>query len=212
MTNIAKNCMTPRNRKSKNPCGGCFLNASLCICSQIPLITLNTKVTLVIHKNELAKTSNTGMLAIKALTNSTHIVRGASITAIDLSNLIQPEYINFLLYPSDTALELTPQLILNYKNEFHKPIHLIVPDGSWRQASKVHYRHKELQNLVRLKITTPNLDQLYFRREATIFGMGTLPAIAHALGVIENDEIKSQLITVYWSKLTRSFKSRGKLL
>jgi hypothetical protein len=39
--------------------------------------------------------------------------------------------------------------------------------------------------------------------------MATLQAIAHALGVIEGDHVKAQLLQLYRTKLARSLAGRG---
>ena len=65
-----------RKRKTIDPCERCGLHRSLCICGEIPLLSLATQVVLVIHAKELKRTTNTGRLAIHALLNSKMCVRG----------------------------------------------------------------------------------------------------------------------------------------
>ena len=105
-------------------------------------------------------------------------------------------YRTFLFYPSDNALELTKELV----NESSLPIQLIVPDGNWRQASKVHYRHPELFTVQRIKISTPNTSLYHLRAESTEYGMATLEAIAKALGIIEYEEVRNKLPLLYYKK------------
>lgn len=196
-----------RKRKPQAPCQGCFLHEDRCICWSLPSLNLKTKVSLIIHAKELKRTTNTGRLAVKALINSEMHIRGEDRQTLDLSNLLSSSYRTLLFYPSDDALELNKQLV----SECPLPIQLIVPDGNWRQASKVHYRHHELKNVPRVKISTPNTAVFHIRPETTETGMATLEAIAHALGIIEGNDVKEQLLQFYHRKLEETLKGRGQL-
>ena len=110
-----------------------------------------------------------------------------------------------MFYPSDDAVELDKELVA----QDHKPIQLIVPDGTWRQASKVHYRHHELKDVKRVMISTPNISKFHLRAQHRQEGMATLQAIAHALGVIEGDLVKDQLMKLYHAKLEQTLIGRG---
>ena len=196
-----------RKRKTKDPCLECYLHKGLCMCDLIPKLSIKTKISLVVHAKELKRPTNTGRLAIKALTNSVMKIRGNGKEPLDLTDLITDDYRNFLFYPCEDAIELTNDLV----SESSKPIQLIVPDGNWRQASKVHHRHKELSSLPRIMISTPNTSKLFMRAENTPEGMATLQAIAHALRIIEGEEVYEKLIGVYNEKLNRTLKARGLL-
>ncbi len=194
-----------RKRKTKDPCPDCFLHKKLCICSLIPDLETKTKVVLIIHAKELKRTTNTGRLALKSLKNSEMRIRGQSKVALDLSDLLAPNYQTLLFYPCDQASELTKE----YLQCFSKPIQLLVPDGNWRQASKVSIRHKELQFVPRVMISKPNLAKSHLRAESFEEGMSTLQAIAEALKIIESEEVYLKLMQVYQAKLENTLKGRG---
>lgn len=196
-----------RQRKTKSPCLECYLHKDNCMCHLIPQFTLKTKIALVVHAKELKRPTNTGRLAVKALTNSVMKIRGNVKEPLDLTELLNDEYRSLLFYPCEDSIELTKEFI----NQSDKPIQLIVPDGNWRQASKVHHRHKELSHLPRVMISAKNTSTLFMRAENTPEGMATLQAIAHALRIIEGEEIYEKLIAVYNEKLTRTLKARGLL-
>ncbi len=197
-----------RKRKTKDPCEGCALHKSLCICSVFPSLDLATRVSLVIHHRELKRTTNTGQLALRALKNSQQFVRGVGREAVDLSCLLDEAYQPLLFYPSDDAVELSAE----YLAQFNRPIHLIVPDGNWRQASKVAIRHPELSSVPRIKISTPNSSGVHLRVEHMAEGMATLEAIACALRVIEGEAVGDALGAVYQAKLNATLRGRGKAL
>ena len=123
--------------RCKDPCPICYFTRALCICDSIPTLDLNTRVCLIVHVNELKRSSNTGRLALRALVNSEMRVRGETREALDLSDLLTYRYRTFLFYPSVDAVELSHELVAQDRT----PIQLLVPDGSWHQAGKVQYRH-----------------------------------------------------------------------
>ena len=185
------------------------MNRSLCLCDLIPSINLKTKVSLIIHRRELKRTTNTGTLLTKSLINSEMRVRGeADRKALDLSDLLSPQYRSFLFYPADDALELNQDLVAADS----LPIQLIVPDGNWRQASKVQSRHPELKDIPRVKISTKNPSQFHLRKEHFPEGMATLQAVAYALGVIEGPAVMETLLQLYQTKLERTLIGRGQLV
>jgi DTW domain-containing protein YfiP len=91
------------------------------------------------------------------------------------------------------------------------PIQLIVPDGTWRQARKLHSRHPELKDVQRVKISAPNHSTFQLRAQSRPEGMATLQAIAHGLGVIEGDRVRAQLMKLYHAKIERMLVGRGLL-
>lgn len=176
-----------------------------CLCNDIPQLDLKTRICLVVHYRELRRTTNTGNLAVRALVNSEMRVRGEDRKGLDLSDLLTDRYRTLLFYLSEEALDLTPEFVAADP----RPIQLIVPDGNWRQASKVHYRHKELENVPRVMIKAANTAKYHLRAEHTEEGMATLQAIAHAMGVIEGDQVKAELLKLYNLKLERTLLGRG---
>jgi DTW domain-containing protein len=197
-----------RKRKTKNPCPECFLHLDNCICSLIPCLDLKTKVLLLVHAKELKRTTNTGRLAVKALKNSEMIIRGLDHERLDLTSRLTSNYQSLLFYPSADASELTKEFL----NQFDRPIQLLVPDGNWRQASKVHFRHPELKGIPRVKISKANESLFHLRAEATEEGMATLEAIAEALKIIEGEAVFKSLNDLYQAKLKATLKGRGQLI
>jgi DTW domain-containing protein YfiP len=155
--------------------------------------------------NELKRSSNTGRLAVKALVNSEMRVRGDTREALDLGDLLTDRYRTFLFYPSADAVELDSALVAQDRT----PIQLIVPDGTWRQARKVHTRHDELKDVQRVKIGAPDSSKFHLRAQHRPEGMATLQAVAHALGVIEGDHVKDQLMKLYDLRVERTMVARG---
>ena len=191
--------------KAIERCPVCDASRTLCMCAVLPRLDLRTKISLVIHHRELSRSSNTGLLALRALVNCELRVRGAGREMLDLSDLLSPQYRSLLFYPCADAVELNRQLIC----EDARPIQLIVPDGTWRQARKIHSRHQELKDLPRVKISTPNDSTFQLRAQSRLEGMATLQAIACALGIIEGDLAAAQLMKLYRARVDRTLSARG---
>jgi DTW domain-containing protein YfiP len=181
------------------------MNRLFCICDALPTLALRTRVCLVIHANELKKSSNTGRLALRALVNSEMRVRGEPGETLDLSDLLSERYRTFLFYPSKDAVELNEELLC----QDSRPVQLIVPDGSWRQAGKLLYRHPELKDVPRVKLGAAKAPKYYLRAQHRPEGMATLQAIAHGLGVIEGDRVETELMRLYDAKIERTLQAKG---
>lgn len=191
--------------KAKQRCQFCDASFTLCMCDELPRLELKTKISLVIHHRELARSSNTGLLALRALVNSELRIRGESREALDLSDLLSPLYRTLLFYPCAAAVELNREFVAADR----RPIQLIVPDGTWRQARKIHSRHPELIDIPRVKISAPNDSVFQLRAQSRPEGMATLQAIACALGIIEGDTVRAQMMKLYRSRVERTMMARG---
>ena len=175
------------------------------MCAELPRLNLRTRIALVIHHRELARSSNTGLLAHQSLVNSEVRIRGESREVLDLTGLLSPEYRSLLFYPSNDALELDHELVCHDV----RPIQLIVPDGTWRQARKIHSRHPELKDIPRVKISAPNHGIFQLRAQSRPERMATLQAIACALRIIEGDLVAAQLMKLYHARVDRTLRARG---
>lgn len=193
-------------RKTQNPCQRCALHLDRCICAFIPKLDLKTKLSLVIHSKELKRTTNTGTLAVESILSAKTFIRGKPNEPLDANSLLVPGYRSVLFYPSTDAIELNQDFL----NQSPLPIHLIVPDGNWRQASKVHYRISEFSHLPRVMIKSETKAVDLIRAESKPNGMATLEAIAYALGIIEGEAVKNSLLELYEKKLRATLEGRGK--
>lgn len=176
-----------------------------CFCSEVEQIEVNTRLLLVVHSKELKRTTNTGRLAVHSLGNSQLLVRGEMGNPLNLSPFLNGEYESLLLFPSKEAEELTPEVL----KRFRRPIQLIVPDGNWRQASKLEIRQKEISHLPKVMIKEKNEAAFHLRKENSIYGMSTLEAIAKAMGILEGKDVEQRLQHLYQLKLQRTLKGRG---
>lgn len=204
---VERNRATTRKRKTKNPCSRCSMHLALCICKQIPQLNLATRLILVVHAKELKRTTNTGRLATEALTNAKVLVRGQGKEALDLSSLLHEGYESVLLYPSEEAVELAD--FFAARPQGSAPLQILVPDGNWRQASKVSTRHPELAGIPRVKLSAAMPLAAVLRKEHFPNGLSTLQAIAFAFSVIEGPDVGQSLQQLYEAKLHATLRGRG---
>lgn len=196
-------------RKTQAPCQGCFLHIDRCICSQLKQVESLTRVDLVVHYKELKRTTNSGRLIEKLLKNQNLWVRGQLDAPLDHGSVLKKEdHVPLLLYPSDEAEVLSKDWVKQHKSE--KPFQLIVPDGNWRQASKVHYRIEEFKHIKRVTLSEENPDrENLLRLESKPDGMSTLEAIGRALGYLEGEDLKGHILNAYALKKEAVLKGRG---
>jgi DTW domain-containing protein YfiP len=145
------------------------------------------------------------LLALRALVNSEVRIRGEGRETLDLQDLLSSQYRTFLFFPSAESVVLDSELVAQDR----RPIQLIVPDGTWRQARKIHSRHPELKELPRVKVSTPDHSTFQLRAQSKPERMATLQAIAHGLGIIEGDPVRAQLMKLYQTKIDRTLIGRG---
>ncbi len=201
--------MSRRNNAAYR-CARCRMHATLCVCVLIPRLETRTRLVLVIHRAEVRKVTNTGQLAAEALSNSQVIVRGHEAEPQDAFTL-SAETRPLFLFPHEDAVPLSS--LASVPGD-PRPVTLIVPDGNWRQASKVRARVAGMRDVpcVSLPIGEPSIYRL--RTEAHPFGLATLEAIARSLRILEGPdgaEVERALLHVFRAMVERTLWSRGDL-
>lgn len=122
--------------------------------------------------------------------------------------LVISEKDTLLFYPSDRAVELTEE----YVKSFKKPLNLVVPDGSWRQAGKIMNRVESLKDVPHVKLPPGPVPKLRLRKESKPGGLSTFEAVARAIGIIEDYGAQKRLEEFYKIYTERTLWSRAKLL
>jgi DTW domain-containing protein YfiP len=201
--------MSRRNNAALR-CTRCRMHASLCVCPLLPRIETRTRVILLIHRAEDRKPTNTGRLATECLPNSEVIVRGHEESPT-LPFSAPAGYRPLLLFPHEDA---TPIASFVEGDRDPRPVALVVPDGNWRQASRVRNRVPRLRDVpcVSLPAGDPSVYRLRFEAHPT--GLATLEAIARALRVLERDDgpsVESALLRPFRIMVERTLWSRGDL-
>ena len=184
-------------------CSRCRLHDSLCLCALIPRLETRTRLVLVIHRREDRKPTNTGRLATECLVNSEVIVRGDSGADPDAPSFWSPAAQPLLLFPDADAVP-----IVRFADS-PRPVTLVVPDGTWRQASKVRQRIPWLRDVPAVCIEHDAPTSYRLRSEIREHGLATMEAIARSFGVLEGAPIRTALEGVLRLLVERTLWARG---
>jgi DTW domain-containing protein YfiP len=185
-------------------CGRCRLHLGLCVCAQLPRFETRTRLVLFVHHIEARKSTNTGRLAALCLANSEVVVRG------DGARPAGP----FAFDPATRPLFLFPHpgaRPLSREDADGPPVTLVVPDGTWRQASKVRKRVPGLADLPCVALPNEGPSGYRLRRWPHEGGLSTLEAVARALGELEGEAVRRELERVLRVAVERTLWSRGRL-
>ncbi len=197
-------------RTSLIRCFRCRMHLELCVCDVFPRFELKTKIIPIIHAREYWRPSNTGYLTKLSLENSE--IRRKSGRQSFAEAAVQPEMgrTNYVLFPAEGAMILSAQLKRDAEAR-GKPITLFVPDGSWRQASKMVIRDPVLSELPKVIVPEfsdrPSVYRL--RKESRPEGLATFEAIARAVGALEGDEVCVALERAFRKFTDRILWTRG---
>jgi DTW domain-containing protein YfiP len=178
------------------------LHLSLCLCALIPRLETRTRLVLYIHRFEERKPTNTGLLAASCLTRSEVRFRGGPD---DLSRPFTCEDGTepLVLFPYEGA---TP---LDRFPTNGAPVTLVVPDGNWRQASKMYKRVPGLAGLRCVALPEGPRSDYRLRSEAHQDGLSTLEAIARAIGILESKDVQRAMERVLLAMVERTLWARG---
>lgn len=201
--------MSQRRASNINRCPVCRVNQNFCVCKMINPVSINSKISLVVHVRELKLTSNTAQFIEKMIPDQSKIyIRGRVFDNFDPSELLKTEGRPLFLYPHEDALELNEDFVAKYPG----PYHLIIPDGNWHQARRVRRREEGFQNIPAVKLPAGIFGEYMLRRAPQPEWVSTYEAVAHALGVLESSDVKQKLMTFFrhWVKMTMYGRTQNK--
>ncbi len=174
------------------------------MCSLIPKLAIRTRLVLVIHKLEARKPTNTGQLAAECVLGSRVVLRGGQGADLDAEPLAVPGTRPVLLFPHEDATDLREHV-------GGAPLTLIVPDGTWRQASKVRRRVAGLEGVPCARLPPGPPSRYLLRFESHDDGLATHEAVARALGILEGPDVEEAMMRVFRAMVDRALWSRGDL-
>ena len=193
-------------RKPESRCERCLMRRESCLCAEIPTLILRTRLLLIMHHREEDSPSNTGRLAAQCLENSVVLIRGDQERSGSAGPHLQSGGQAIVLYPAPEAIPLSPELVASWGG----PITLVVPDGSWRQASKMRRRDPALMALPIVGLPLGGGPSRYrVRKDTKEGGLATIEAIARAFGVLEGPHIQLAMEVVFEKMMARAMTARG---
>ena len=168
-------------------------------------MTTSTALLLLLHRDEERKPTNTGQLAAQVLSNSRVVVTGDLQRPLP-QPLLEPVRRTLLLFPADDAVDL--RAVVDVAGD-PRPITLVVPDGTWRQASKARARIEGLQNVTCVTLPPGPPTTYRLRAEPKEHGLATLEAIARAFAILEGKHVEVALLDVFRKQVDRTLWMRG---
>jgi DTW domain-containing protein YfiP len=159
------------------------------------------------HETEQWRMSNTGYLATLMLPNSVLRIHGERGRMLDVHDWFEPTHRVFVLFPDARARVLDSQLT----EEDDRPIRLIVPDGTWRQARRMVRRVAGLAKVPRVTLPEGLVSKYRLRKRQSTGGMCTFEAISEALCLLEGAHLHAPLVHVLSRFVERLLWHRGLL-
>jgi DTW domain-containing protein YfiP len=183
------------------------MHETLCICALVPRLETRTRLELTVHCREERKPTNTGQLAARCLQRSNISIVGDRERPLELAPVTADEQA-VLLFPADDAVPIT------HFAASERPIVLIVPDGTWRQASKMRKRIPGLATMPCVTLPEAGPSNYRLRAEVHEGGLATFEAIARALCILEGEagpQIEAAMLAVFRVMVERTLWLRGAL-
>lgn len=196
--------MSRRDNRDRR-CPDCQLFVESCLCALVPRLHTRTRLTVAIHYREARKPTNTGQLAARCVVGSQVVVVGDQAHPLALAPP-GPHEQPLLLFPHETAVSIE-----RYAGS-PRPVALYVPDGNWRQASKMRRRLPGFEQMPCVTLPVAGASEYHLRSEPRDGGLATLEAIARALGILEGDggpAVEAAMLAVFRVMVERTLRLRG---
>jgi DTW domain-containing protein YfiP len=177
-------------------CLGCGLSLNLCICSQLPSLSAQTRIVILAHRIELEKSTNTGKLVTRMLGAHAELVQSHE----PWQNAHSPSE-SVVLFPTDDAVPLE-ELAADVRC-------VIIPDGTWVQARRIARRHPACANLKKVRLSSTLRSAYTLRRSHLENGLCTLEAVAEVLRVLEADSCAAPLLAAFAHWVERALLIRA---
>jgi DTW domain-containing protein YfiP len=180
---------------------------TLCLCGELTRVAISTHVICVLSRSEQWKTTNTGHLASLVLDRCELRVRGDDNDPLDTSDLADPSRRTFVMFPADDARVLDRALV----DADPRPIRLVVPDATWKQARRIMKRVPALHAAPKIVLPLADPSRYRLRKHAREGGLCTYEAIMEALCIIEGEQLRAPLDRIFRLFVDRTLWSRGDL-
>ncbi|MBI1860692.1 MAG: DTW domain-containing protein [Deltaproteobacteria bacterium] len=171
-------------------CSRCLLLSTLCLCSQLPSLRSRVRLSLMVQWSEYWRLSNSGRLAGLCLPKTQLLMRGKPGGTPLEDHTPNSDENCLLLFPGPGVEVLSPGLLDD------RPTRLYVPDGTWREASKIARKTNFLRGMRRAQLPLGMSSRYRLRKAPRAGGVSTIEAIAEALAILGEAENADRLIEV----------------
>lgn len=180
------------------------MHLRLCLCADLRPLAVATRVVVLSSTREIPQPTNTGRLVPLTLVGGEVRVRGGA-PALRAEDFADPARRTLVLFPAPHSR------VLSCDDAGGRPVTLVVPDGSWRQARKMTAREPALAGFERVHLPDGPLSRYRLRSHPDPRCLATFEAVARALGILESREVQGQLEHAFALLVERTLWSRGRL-
>ncbi|EDO42319.1 predicted protein [Nematostella vectensis] len=179
----------PTGGTTKRPiCERCKRPSSVCLCSHLPkeLLNISTTIYILQHPKEDSRLLTTVPILSACLPQEKCIIyRDRRYSTSDYPELhaMMKQPNTLVLYPGPNAVNLR-----SIDLSAHANFNLIVPDGTWKQASGIFHGNPFLQNATQVFVEHNVVSEYVIRTQPTNKSLCTVEAIALALAPLEKND------------------------
>jgi len=170
-------------------CYQCYRPQSSCMCKHIVPLQTQTKFIILMHPKEFKRTKNgTGHFTHLSLKNS-EIFIGINFSEDEKINHIlnQPNTLCYVLYPSDTSINLT-QETLNHQG---KNIVIFLIDSTWPCSRAMLKASPNINTLPKISFTSTKRSAFTFKEQPQAYCLSTMESTLCLLEELNRHQIEN---------------------
>ncbi len=179
-----------------NRCQRCYVLLTHCLCPSISPVQTETKFTVIRHRRERHKTTNTARIAALAMPALELLEYGARDTGFDDSPFAAEG--TWVLFPGSGRVAKPGEVK-----------RLVVLDGTWSEARRMVKRLPVVGRLPRFSVEPAEVEIPRLRRPPFPGGMSTFEAIAEAVRRLEGPERAEPLFRLHAQMVEQVLVARG---
>lgn len=167
----------------RETCDACHYPVATCVCHAVTPVKSRISITVLQHPTEAGHAKNTVRLLALLLSNVEIIVGDKGVDFSALKERLPAE--TLVVYPSDGAQSLTS--LARARRQFQ---HIVLLDGSWRQAKKIWLSNAWLCEFDCVTIESEAESFYIIRKAPDASHLSTLEAAAITLNKLDNVPLK----------------------
>ena len=180
------------------------MHTALCICAALPTVQTRVQPLWLMHYREAYQTTNTGFLIEACVPTTERLLYQPGPDSIDLAPVLAGRERVAILFPGPDSSPLGPELLDGVGE-----LTLVIPDGTWRAASRMVRRDPVLSALPRVTLP-PGPPTIYtLRRASRQAGLSTFEAFAQAMALLEGDDVGERLMAALRSFQDGTYAMKG---
>lgn len=189
----------------------CRLPVRWCICAFAPKTSIRSSLTLLVHSIEWRKSSNTGHLIRSVAPDWQVLIQGRPHHRLSGAEIFRTVKKPYILFPGHGARKVSDIPA----DDRERGIHLIIPDGNWRQTSHMLKRIAPLHGIPTVMLSDAAPEHRRMRVNISPERMSTFEAVVLALAELDQFggdlHAPAQLLHFFRLYADRMLMLRGKL-